>query len=149
MDPRFVEKPAFIIAGVTAVGQPAQLNYGEIWEKRYMPLDPALKPLSLDGGYYGATFAEDGAYVYLAGMAVKDGAWLPEGAEIRPVPAARHAVFDCAMDAIGPTWKEAYEAWLPSSAYALDTTAADFEYYPPCGPDGVQKVEIYIPVKAK
>jgi predicted transcriptional regulator YdeE len=149
MNPRLTEKPAFTVAGVTATGHPSQLNYAQIWEHRYMPLDAALKPLSLDGGYYGVSLSEAGQLVYLAGMAVPDSAALPPGAEHRMVPAARYAVFDCGLDAIGATWKYAYERWLPTSGFEVDSTAVDFEFYPPVGPDGAQQVEIYIPVKPK
>lgn len=149
MNPRFLEKSAFTVAGVTATGHPAQLDHAKIWDKAYMPLDSVLRPLSLDGGYYGVTMCEDGAYRYLAGMAIREGAVLPPGAESRTIPAARYAVMDCDMNAIGATWKEAYESWLPASSFALDPTGFDFEFYPPVEAAGVQRVEIYIPVKEK
>lgn len=149
MSPRFVEKPAFTVAGVTATGHPAQLDHTKIWDMAYMPLDSVLHPLSLDGGYYGVTTCENETYRYLAGMAIREGAVLPPGAESRTIPAARYAVMDCDMNTIGATWREAYESWLPASSFALDTNGFDFEFYPPVEADGVQKVEIYIPVKER
>ena len=149
MNPRFVERAAFILAGVTAAGHPAQLDVGAIWEKAFMPFDSALKELSMDGGYYGATISENGSYLYLAGMAMKSGTILPPGIETRIIPCARFAVFNCALNAIGSTWKEAYETWLPGSTCVLDTSAIDFEFYPPVPANGVQEVEIHLPVKDK
>lgn len=149
MKPRIVHKSVFTIAGVTATGMPGQLNYSEIWDKGYMPFDPALKTLRLEDGYFGATFNEHGTYVYLAGVAIREGVPLPPGVETRRVPAARYAVFDCALDQIGATWKEAYENWLPTSVFVLDNIGSDFEFYPPVGSDGAQVVQIHIPVREK
>ena len=146
MEPRIVQKSGFTIAGVTAIGIPGQLNYSEIWDKAYMPLDPALKAVSLEDGYFGATVNENGTYVYLAGMAIRENSPLPPSVEIRHIPAAHYAVFECALDQIGATWKEAYEIWLPTSDFVLDRIGTDFEFYPPAGADGAQKVQIHIPV---
>jgi predicted transcriptional regulator YdeE len=82
-------------------------------------------------------------------MAIRPGCELPAGAESRPIPAARYAVFECGVDSIGPTWKYAYETWLPASPFIVDSAAIDFEYYLPVGADGIQKVEIYIPIRDK
>jgi predicted transcriptional regulator YdeE len=145
-----LDRQAFTVVGAAARGQLGTFNYGEVWEKQYMPMDEILKAHSVDPGYYGVTLSEGDHLVYLAGMAV--GASLPElppGAEKREVPAAHYAVFDCTLTTIGATWQGAYGQWLPASNYELDTSAVDFEYYPPHSGDGEMKVEIYIPVKAK
>lgn len=149
IEPRMVDKPAFTVVGVMAVGHPETLNYSEIWEKQYMPIDKQLKPYSIDGGYYGVTLSEGGQIVYLAGMAVKGLPELPPSAEQRVVGRAHYAVFDCVISTIGATWHEAYEQWLPESEYALDDSRVDFEYYPPYSGQGEMKVEIYIPVRVK
>lgn len=150
MEPRFADKDSFYVVGAAARGQLADFNYGDIWEKQYMPFDEQLKTLSMDGGYYGVTLGEEDHLVYVAGVGISSPLEeLPQGAEMHKVPAAHYAVFDCTMDTIGPTWQTAYEKWLPGSAYELDTDAVDFEYYPPHSGEGEMKVEIYIPVKVK
>ena len=149
MEPKIVTKEAFTVVGVTAAGQPGELNYGEIWNNQYMPLDERIKPYSIDGGYYGASFCDGTQTVYLAGMGVAGLMEIPAGAEARDIPAAQYAVFACSMDAIGPTWHTAYEEWLPTSNYELDSGKPDFEYYPPENSASEQRVEIYIPVKVK
>lgn len=149
MEARLVERGEFIVVGAAQAGKLGEFKYGEIWEKQYMPFDERLKPYSIDGGYYGATLCEKEALVYLAGMAVKGLPELPAGAEMRVIPAACYAVFDCTINTIGATWKEAYERWLPASGYELARDAVDFEYYPPYPGEGEMKVEIYIPIKKK
>ncbi|MFA6111474.1 MAG: GyrI-like domain-containing protein [Candidatus Latescibacterota bacterium] len=143
------ERPAFAVVGAAQAGQLGQFNYGEIWEKQYMPMDALLKPFNIDGGYYGVTLGEEGHLVYLAGVAVEGLAELPPGAARRVVPAACYAVFDCTLSQIGATWQAAYGEWLPASDYVLDTEAVDFEYYPPPGDQGEQRVEIHIPIKPR
>lgn len=148
MELTVIEKPAFSVVGAAAAGEPGKLNYGQIWEQQYMPVDAALKPYSIDGGYYGVTLVEDNQYIYLAGMAVAGLPALPPGTVQRDIKAGSYAVFTCGMDAVGSTWRAAYQEWLPASEYAV-IDGNDFEYYPPPGPDGVQQVEIYIPVRKK
>jgi len=149
MEARFLSREAFTVVGAAKAGQLGEFNYGEIWEKQYMPFDERLKPHSLDGGYYGVTLGESDHLLYLAGMAVAGLPELPEGATRREVPAAHYAVFDCLVSTIGATWQAAYGQWLPASDYELDTTGCDFEYYPPHSGEGEMPVEIWIPVKAK
>lgn len=149
MEARFVDRPAFTVAGVAQSGQLGEFKYGEIWEKQYMPFDEQIKPFSIDGGYYGVTLGEGDHLVYLAGMAVEGLQELPQGVERRVIPAARYAVFDCSLQAIGATWQMAYGEWLPVSSFELDTGAVDFEFYPPYPGEGEMRVEIFIPVKEK
>jgi predicted transcriptional regulator YdeE len=149
MDAHRARKEAFKVVGAAQAGQLGTFNYGEIWEKQYMPMDALIKPHSVDGGYYGVTLGEGDHLIYLAGMAVEGLEQLPAGAVQRVAPAAEYAVFDCLLSEIGATWQAAYGQWLPASDYALDTEAVDFEYYPPHSGGGEMKVEIWIPVKAK
>jgi predicted transcriptional regulator YdeE len=149
MEPHMVDREAFTVVGAAKRGMLGEFKYGEIWENQFMPMHEILKPYSIDGGYYGVTVGEDDHLVYLAGMAVADLLEIPVGAEKLVVKAAHYAVFDCVVATIGETWQSAYGQWLPASAYELDTSAVDFEYYPPYPGQGEMKVEIYIPVKVK
>jgi predicted transcriptional regulator YdeE len=149
MEARILRRNAFNVLGAAQAGQLGTFNYGEIWEKQYMPMDASVKPHSVDGGYYGMTLGEGDHLIYLAGMAVEGVEQLPEGAVLRVAPAAEYAVFDCTVSTIGATWQAAYGQWLPASDYELDTGAFDFEFYPPHSGEGEMKVEIWIPVKAK
>jgi predicted transcriptional regulator YdeE len=61
-------------------------------------------------------------------------------------------VFQCGLDAIGPTWQAVYNDWLAKSVeyeYEEDETRASFEYFPPGGGEEKALVSINVPLKAK
>jgi nitroreductase/predicted transcriptional regulator YdeE len=149
LEPRFIERGSFTVVGAAAAGQLGEFNYGEIWEKQYMPMDALLKPYSIDGGCYGVTLSKGDHLIYLAGVAVAELPELPKGAEKREIPAAKYAVFDCVLSTMSATLQEAYGQWFHASGKELDTSAVGFEYYPPHSGEGEMHVEIYIPVKPK
>lgn len=149
LEPRFVERGSFTIAGAAVAGRLGEFNYAEIWEKRYMPLDALLKPYSIDGGCYGATLGEGDHLIYLAGVAVAETQELPKGVEKREIPAAKYAVFECALSAMSTMMQEVYGQWFYASDQDLDTNAVGFEYYLPYHGEGELRVEIYVPVKPK
>jgi nitroreductase/predicted transcriptional regulator YdeE len=149
LEPRFIERGSFTIVGVAIAGELGKLNYGEIWEKQYMPIDTLLKPYSIDGGCYGTTLSEGDHLIYLAGVAVADMPEMPEGTVKREIPAGNFAVFDCLMSTMSETVQEVYGQWFYSSGHELDTEAVSFEYYPPYSGVGEMRVEIYITVKPK
>jgi predicted transcriptional regulator YdeE len=149
MQPTFEEKPAFQVAGVINRGQPAELNFEDIWSNQYMPLDESIKAYSPDKGYFGIWFYPEEEQSYLAGMAVEGLAAPPQGAVIREVPGHLYAVFTCSMATIPQAYKAAYEEWLPQSEYEMDSTGCDFEYYPP-GSEALEATALlYIPLKKK
>ena len=149
VEPRFIERGSFTVVGVAAAGWPGEIDYGEIWEKQYMPMDALLKPYSIDGGCYGVTLNQGDHMIYLAGVAVTELPEIPKGAEKHEIPAAKYAVFDCVFSTMSATMQEAYGQWFHSSDKELDTNAAGFEYYLPYNGEGEMRVELYIPVKAK
>jgi predicted transcriptional regulator YdeE len=149
LEPRFVERESFTVVGVTTAGQLGDFNYGEIWEKKYMPMDAVLKPCSIDGGCYGVTLSEGDHLIYLAGVSASDQQELPKGVEKRWIPAGSFAVFDCVMSTITETMQEVFGQWFYASDKELDTNAVGFEYYPPYSGEGEMHVEMYLPVKPK
>jgi predicted transcriptional regulator YdeE len=150
MEPKFVDLDAFTVMGVLIHSMPDKVNFGAFWENEYMPRDQAIRPLSTDGAYYGVWFPHhgDGIPDYVAGMAVPDGAPVPEGAVARQVPASRYAVFECTMETIGATYGYVYDTWLPSSPYEFTPGGADFEYYPPQDATDASPA-VYIPIRGK
>jgi len=150
MEPRFVNLDAFTVMGVMVHSMPDQVDFGAFWEKEYMLRDEAIRALSTDGAYYGVWFPHhgDGIPDYVAGMAVPEGAPAPEGTVAWQVPASRYAVFDCAMDQIGPTYAYVYDTWLPASGYEFTPGGADFEYYPPQDAADASPA-VYIPIREK
>ncbi len=88
---------------------------------------------SLRAGYYGVSFPPepDGSFDYLTGMAVRQVAVLPDGLEIREVPAATYAVFPSPLPAIGQTYGYIFGTWQLESGHVVQDTAPAFEEYPP------------------
>jgi nitroreductase/predicted transcriptional regulator YdeE len=149
LEPRIVERESFTVVGVGAAGQLGEFNYGEIWEKQYMPMDALLKSYSTDGGSYGLTFGEGDHLVYLAGVAAAKVAELPAGTRAFAIPAAKYAVFECVMSTLTETVQEVYGQWFHTSGFELDHRAVGFEYYLPYDGVGEMRVEIYVPIQPK
>ncbi len=149
LEPRIVDRESFTVIGVGATGQLGEFNYGEIWEKQYMPMDALLKSYSIDGGCYGLTFSEGDHLVYLAGVAVAKLPVLPAGTREFVIPAAKYAVFECLMSTMTATVQEVYGQWFYKSEFELDNRAVGFEYYLPYNGVGEMQMEIYVPVKPK
>jgi len=152
MEPRLVTRQAFKVLGVQSRIDPTRADYHSIWEKRYMPHHDVVLKLAKEEGYYGIYFSSEvpGKVDFLAGMAVGDVGKIPDDLVLREVPAAQYAVFECQMDAIGPTWQTIYNSWLANSEqYAEDESKACFEYFPPVADEGKTPVSINVPLKTK
>jgi len=149
MEPKFVDLKAFTVMGILVHAMPDKVNYEAVWEEQFMPQHAAIKAHSTDQAYYGVWFPhhEDGVPDYVAGMAVSEGAPVPESVTAREVPASRYAVFECTMETIGQTYGYIYGTWLEASPYEFPPGGADFEYYPPEGGEGTPAV--YIPIRDK
>lgn len=149
LEPSIEERPAFQAAGVLNRGQPAELNFNQIWSEQYMPLDEAIRTFSPDKGYYGIWFYPEEEQAYLAGMAVEGMDTPPEGAVLREVPARTYAVFPCTISTIPQTYKLAFDEWLPESEYAFDDSGSDYEYYPPGSETAEAVAYVCVPLKKK
>lgn len=140
MEPTFMDRSAFAVAGVLARGAPEALDYGAIWG-RFDPYVERLRPLSLDGAFYAAYYPgeQPGTVELIAGMAVAgENVPVPEGLVVRAVPASHYAVFQCTIGTIGQTYGRIYGGWRPPAGMQVDHTRPDLEIYPPDstgGPD--------------
>ena len=150
MEPRIVSREAFTVMGVVGHFQSAAENFGPLWQE-YMTFHEQIEPLSAGEGHYGVYLGADHSQPidYLAGMAVQDTASAPEGVEVREVPAALYAVFECLFQAIGPTYGYIWGEWLQSSPYQQDTSKLGFDYFPPGTTDGDSSMEVWFPVTGK
>lgn len=149
LNPRFVDRESFVLAGVTACGQLGEIDYAGVWNKQFMPVASRLHAISPDAGSYGASFGEKGKTVYLAGVAVTGDTELPAGFVKRILPAAHYAVFDCTLATLNLTGEEVYSQWFNDAGMELDAEAVGFEYYLPYNEVGDMLVQLYIPVKPK
>jgi predicted transcriptional regulator YdeE len=97
--------------------------------------------------YLGVSFPTDEERVieYLAGMRVAPDTPAPGGLEVRQVSGGEYAVFECPLDAIGPTYQYVFTVWLPNAAVQFDAGRAPFEEYPEKTPE--QPVRLHIPVQ--
>ncbi|MFB3881261.1 MAG: GyrI-like domain-containing protein [Armatimonadota bacterium] len=151
-EPRFVEKGAFIVAGVRYEGDNAKGEIPGLWET-FLPRMGELSAVTADPhGAYGISRAlakvPPSTFEYLAGMAVNSKEKLPEGMVAWEIPAHTYAVFRAngvpdLMRVIGYVYGE----WLPKSGYEM-ADSYTFEYYGETFPtDGV--IEVYFPVRKK
>jgi predicted transcriptional regulator YdeE len=150
MEPKIVSREAFNVMGVVGHFESAGKNFGPLWQG-YMSHHEQIEPLSAGEGHYGVYLGADHSSPidYLAGMAVQAGADVPEGVELRKLPAATHAVFSCSFQQLGPTYGYIWGKWLQSSAYAQDTSRFGFDSYAPGTDGGESTVEIWLPVVEK
>ena len=109
---------------------------------------------------YGACFAENpenGEFIYVIGVEVKEGYEIPNGYHVCTLPEALYAVFSTPptdesnfSPAIQGTWDYIMSEWFPNSGYEFDGNGVDFELYDERCKGKTGKVcEIYIPVVKK
>ena len=152
MEPKIITRETFDVMGVLDRVDPHTADYEAIWRDQFDPVHDRVQPYSTDEGYYGVYFATDepGLVDMVAGMAVGDVDDVPEGLTVRTIPGGQYAVFECGMDAIGPTWGAIYSEWLPASEqYEEDGTRACFEYFPPGSETGQMLLSIFVPLRPK
>jgi predicted transcriptional regulator YdeE len=153
MEPRFVEREAFWVVGVEDEAykiEEVDPGFDDLWMNRFMAKHDEIQPFSVDGAYYGVWFGTQGSDLssgtYLAGMAVEEGADVPEGWSLREVPAATYAVFDTTLRDIGEATEFALDRWLPGAEYRYDGDAPRFDYMPPDTSGPETPVSVWIPV---
>jgi AraC family transcriptional regulator len=167
MEPKFVTRPAFKIAGYSirtknTDGQNST-DIPAFWG-RYIQdgrCDKMHKENFLKSHTeYGAScFAmeADGSFLYAIGCEPKDGAAIPEGYEVFEIPAATYAVFSSPpadgagfTASIQGTWGYIFNEWFPKSGYEYAEGGADFELYDErCVGETGKVCDIYIPVSKK
>ena len=151
MEPQIVDRDAFKVMGVLGHFASVAEDHTALWEKDFMEYHDQIKSLSTSEGYYGVYLGADHAKPMdiLAGMVVQDAAGAPEGVQVREVPAAKYAVFECLFQEIGSTYGYIWGEWLRTSAYEQDMSKLGFDCFPPATTDGSSPMEIWLPVKKK
>jgi Uncharacterized protein conserved in bacteria len=151
-EPRFANRAAFLVAGLSARydyetcggGIPAQ------WQ-RFQP-HLGNVPGQVGAVAYGLRYnSDDTGLDYLCGVEVGEFSQLPPELNRVRVPANRYAVFTHSghISTIRSTWYTIWNKWLPKSGHQL-ADAPDFERY---GADfdartGRGDVEIWVPIRA-
>lgn len=149
--PDIVRRESFLVMGTVTHRKPATDRpemFAAIWND-FEAHHESIKQHSVKSKYYGVSLAAgpDGSFDYMAGMAVKPVKEIPEGLEVRAVPAATYAVFACPVQSIGQTYRYIFAKWLAESGYETDSATPAFEEYPPAT-DTNAAVLIHIPIRA-
>ena len=150
MEPKIVSREAFQVMGVVGHFSSAAENFGPLWDD-YMVFHDQIESPSAGEGHYGVYLSADHSKPldYLAGMAVQGVEGAPEGVEVREVPTALYAVFECSFQDIGSTYGHIWGEWLASSGYEQDVSKMGFDHFPPGMAEGDSQMEIWFPVKRK
>ena len=170
MEPKFVQKAAFKVAGyelkTTNVDKVNYQVLPEFWNRYFAEnwgkvLHDKIKPVShAELGICFPGGLEEGEFSYVIGVEVADFDGAPEGLFKGEVPAATYAVFTSPpaeregyqfSKAIQGTWDYIYASWFLGSGYEFDDhSRIDFELYDErsMGDHGIQ-ADIYIPVVKK
>jgi AraC family transcriptional regulator len=147
MEPRFVEKPAFTIAGLRYRGRDQNEEIRHMWEG-LIPRAGEIPHIAGPAYGYSAMLegAAEGEFEYIAGFEVgRVDDNLPAGMVSLSLPAHRYAVFSTTLATMMADMHRIYEEWLPAAGY---TPAENwmFEYYPAdfAGPES--PFDVYVPV---
>jgi AraC family transcriptional regulator len=150
-EPRIVERPAFLVAGLSMrVGVDELSTIPSLWQ-RFAPHFGAV-PDQVGGDALGVCHAPDetGRFDYLAGVEVERVDDLPPDLVHVLLPAARYAVFrhDAHVTALRHTFTATYDDWLPTSGGRAG--GVDFEQYgrsfdPATGMGGLEVWESILP----
>lgn len=167
MEPTLITRPAFRLAGysmkATSIGGGESQAIPAFWGAYCT--DGRMEKLHqesfvTDHAEYGACFPADeatGAFDYVIGVEVKEGAEVPAGYHACEVPVATYAVFstppakgDDFPQQIQGTWQVIFAEWFPTSGYEYAPGCVDFELYNEHAMVETGKVAfIYIPVIKK
>ncbi len=148
MNVEIVNRPDAQVLGITARINPMEADYSDLWQRRFYPREPEMKPLATESGYIGVYYGtgQPGMVDFIAGVIVGDVADVPEGLALRALPGGTYAAFACTLPEIGATWGQIYGQWLPASGYAEDESRPGIESFPPSAPGPDQSVVIYVPI---
>jgi len=149
MEPRIISHDGFHALGLSRKLAPEEQNE-EVFKSIWSGFEERIEEIAIDaidGAFYGLSFPGDqpGGVEYLAAMVVHPSAIPPEGMLLREVPTARYAVFECAVQSIGDTYRFIFQQWLPSTSFGLSPGVPVFERYPPEG-EATSPVLIHVPI---
>jgi AraC family transcriptional regulator len=133
--PEIVGREGFRVMGTVTRRKPGAdrpETFASIWSN-FEKHHESIKCHMVDSKYYGVSFpvGPDGSFDYMAGMAVRPVEEIPEGLEVREVPAATYAVFGCPVQSIGQTYRYIFDEWRAGAGCETDDAKPAFEEYPP------------------
>ncbi len=150
MQPRIIERAAFIVIGMEVFLQEGVDGFGALWQ-RFIPREDDIHGKREPAVSYGVCIPHnDGTLQYIAGFEVNQDAPVPDGMVRVQVPAQRYAVFTHTGTAaqIGASFSAIHNHLLaehglqPSAGVDLERYDARFD--DPFDP--ASQMELYIPI---
>lgn len=166
MQPKFVVRPAFKVAGFE-LQTSMQNNLQEIpsfWDRFFaenwaVTLQELTPTCGFNMGICYPTDPETGHFSYVIGVEVENFDDVPDHLFRGEVPASTYAVFTTPpadragggfSAAIQGTWQYVWNEWFPESGYEYAPGVVDFELYDErCMVDTDLVMDIYVPVTKK
>lgn len=158
MEPKFIEREEFFLAGVRKHTSNGWQAIGESWNELKSKLD-SVERVNNSVMYGFEDYSEDFtpsplSFYYMASIEVLEDTLIPEGWKKKKIPKSEYAVFTVngnnSNGEIGKAFRYIYDVWFPSSEYCMPVEmCGDFEYYDErwdCQSKSAQ-IDIYIPVK--
>lgn len=157
MEPRFVERDGFTIAGIRRYTGDGWHVIGEAWGELKENMDKIQRRnpnISYGFEDYSEDFIPPDQFYYTAAVEINSESKVPKGWYQKRIPQSRYAVFTVngnnAKGEIHKAFMYIYNVWLPNSEYCIpEELQADFEFYDErwdCQSVSSQ-VDLYIPVK--
>ena len=150
MEPKIVKRSAFTVVGVKYRGRNENNEIKQMWQD----FGPRMLEIQHKVDAYTALGVcanidhETGEFDYVAGFEVEDAAVIPAGMVSIEIPEATYAVFATTLPAIGQTFDNAHQEWIPQSRYrptgGTELEVYDEEFDPQ---DPTSTFEICIPVE--
>lgn len=150
MEPKFVTKPAFSVAGLLYHGKPMSSEIPQLWTKFMEQASDVQQGIHPEVCYGVCDHFDEktGDFDYLAAVEV-----VADAVQTAPIvkwdlPAQEYAVFTTTLPKIGETFDYIYQRWLPGSGYQRGM-GPEFEFYPETfePEDPASEFDVAIPVK--
>lgn len=158
IQPRFVSKAAFTVLGMTCQTTMQNNVIPQLWgdfNRRCKELKSTVQPhtcLGICMSDPNVEMTESTPFIYLAGMEVSKVDSIPEGMEIKEIPAADYAVFEHkgSLEKLNDTYDAIYNEWFSSGEH-IQQGDYDFELYDERFEFGSQDsiMEIWVPIKKR
>jgi AraC family transcriptional regulator len=132
MDTKIVRKPAFMVVGMSYVGNNQNQEIAQLWGQ-FNPRSIEIKNILWDAAYGVCIMKEgleEGAFEYVAGYEVNEVNQLPEGMVARLVPESKYIVFEHkgTLDKLRETYDNVFQVLLPQSGQKV-TNLPTMEVY--------------------
>jgi AraC family transcriptional regulator len=145
MQPTFITKPAFTVAGLRINTKPKSPEIPKVWDA-FVPRMGELQNTSEPYASYGVMQSAGDALDYMAGNPVSDGGNLPAGMSAWEIAEQTYAVFGSSIPTLPETFDTIFGEWLPSSGYKQAEGPLLERYGENFSPEN-PVVDIYIPVQ--